>query len=137
MICNKRSSRQIGLTLIEIVISLAILSLFVSIAYPVYKQQVLGSHRTAALTDLMRMQLELEKEFNGSYQFESVISAGQCVLCESDPSRYQFTVTADNGYTLSATPAKGSPQLEDSCLNSDKRITLDAIGNMLPASCWK
>ncbi len=137
MICNRRSSRQIGLTLIEIVVSLAILSLFVTMAYPVYKQQVLSSHRTAALTDLMRMQLELEKGFNGSYQFEEVIFAGQCVICESDPTRYQFTVSTDNGYTLSAIPAKGSPQLEDSCLKADKRITIDAIGNMLPKSCWK
>jgi type IV pilus assembly protein PilE len=137
MICNRRSSRQIGLTLIEIVVSLAILSLFVTIAYPVYKQQVLSSHRTAALTDLMRMQLELEKGFNGSYRFEDIISSGQCTICESDPSRYQFTVTTDNGYTLSATPAKGSPQQEDSCLNPDKQITLDAIGNMLPKNCWK
>lgn len=122
--CNPFSKPQLGMTLLELLIVVAIIGILVAIAYPNYQQYVLKSHRSVAMTDLMRIQLQLEqnKTQTGNYDFQTVINHGRCtpiLNCQSDQQRYQFSITSGaidvNRYQLQATPVDGTGQTKDKC----------------------
>ncbi|MGF1749813.1 type IV pilin protein [Vibrio cionasavignyae] len=139
MRCKVSNHFQIGLTLIEILIALVILGVVSAVAYPTYTQQTREAYRMIALGDMLEMQLELERHYNAGYHFERVLSGGKCLVCASDSTRYQFTVTsgATAAYTITAIAQSSSNQTKDSCLNSDGKMSLNSKGVTAPNACWK
>ncbi|AJR09765.1 type IV pilin protein [Photobacterium gaetbulicola] len=121
--------RQKGVTLIELLIAVAVIAILGSIAYPSYQEHFLKSHRSRAMTDLIKVQLKLEEQYtkNNSYLF-NIVSGGSCSFCESAPDRYKFTIdssgSGENLYIIKATPQRESGQNKDSC----KTLTLNAAG---------
>ncbi|MGF1778208.1 type IV pilin protein [Vibrio nomapromontoriensis] len=139
MRCKVSNHFQIGLTLIEILIALVILGVVSAVAYPTYTQQTREAYRMIALGDMLEMQLELERHYNAGYNFEHILSGGKCVVCESDTTRYQFTVTssATAAYTITAIAQPFSNQSKDNCLDSDRKMSLNSKGVTKPNACWK
>lgn len=88
-----------GITLIELLISVAIVAILAGIAYPSYMQHVLTSHRTEAMTTLVRLANLEESFYLDNNQYGSLFQLG---LTASASASY----TTDNGYyTVSiATP---------------------------------
>ncbi|WP_223296314.1 type IV pilin protein [Vibrio sp. N418] len=136
---NKRLK---AMTLIELLIVMTIISIITSVAYPSFKRQSIKAKRMVALTDLSRMQLYLENSYNQdanqdySVAKQSVISAANCLVCQSNTQHYRFSVviTAD-GYTLMALPL--NQQQDDPCLNTPTdTLSLNQAGVALPSTCW-
>ncbi|AWK82635.1 type IV pilin protein [Photobacterium damselae] len=120
---------QKGVTLIDIIITVAILGIIAAIAYPSYQVHVLKGHRSQVIADLIKVQLTLEDNYTqtGSYNY-SIITANSCAFCETDTARYYISVdvtgTGMNYYKLIATPQAIMGQTDDKC----GILTLNAAG---------
>ncbi len=128
-----------GMTLIELLLVLAIIAVLASLVYPSYSRTVLEGHRKLAQTDMARIQLQLEQQYQAGYQLDGIMANGLCVMCSVDSQRYQITVTAGtHSYQISATPQSASGQNQDQCAGqSYSALTLTHSGDMQPAACWR
>ena len=122
-----------GFTLIELMITIAILAIIIAIAVPVYYNQVEKTRRADAVSSLLETAQRLERCFtrNNSYTADNCPSG----TFDSEDEFYEISVTATaTTYDLTAT-AQGS-QTGDSC----SPFTLDHLGNRSPTGtadrCW-
>ncbi|MEZ8516383.1 type IV pilin protein [Vibrio cyclitrophicus] len=136
--CNNNNLSCKGMTLIELLVTVAIIGVLTAIAYPSYTEHVIKSHRTAALADMAKIQLTLEQSYNGVYNWGSIISGGACAICESPSDRYVFSVASSSSmaYTITATAQSTKGQSGDSCLGTPKTMTLKSSGEESPVNCW-
>ena len=95
-----------GITLIELLITVAIVAILAGIAYPSYMQHVLTSHRTEAMTTLVRLANLEERYYLDNNQYGSIFQLGLTAAASS-------SYTTDNGYyTVSiATPTSATYSL--------------------------
>lgn len=118
-------SQAAGFTLIELMITVAIIAILTVIAYPSYQQYVLKSHRVDAKTALLDLAARQERYFTlqniyanspsalgyGAASFPMAVQTG-------NQSYYQLSVQVNNAasspaYSASAVPA--GPQVADAC----------------------
>ncbi|MDW1813942.1 type IV pilin protein, partial [Vibrio sp. Vb2362] len=113
--CNGYKKGLRGMTLIELLIAVVIVGIIAAIAYPSYTNHVIKSHRTVALSDLSRIQLELETSYDGGYDWSHILSGGTCALCDSDTNRFSFDIasSASTAYTITATAKSALGQDDD------------------------
>ncbi|GAA5646368.1 MULTISPECIES: type IV pilin protein [Vibrio] len=137
--CKPFIHRLNAMTLIELLIVLAIIGLLAAFVYPSYTAHVRSAHRHQALSDLSRIQLYLEQHYRSGYHAGTVISAGICLVCDSDPSRYQFSVSASTqGYQIRALPQTATRQHLDTCQGQTyEALTLNHLGESAPPRCWR
>jgi type IV pilus assembly protein PilE len=106
-----------GVTLIELLVTLFVIALLASAVYPSLQQHVVKGHRVQAMSDLMAIQLQLERSYTGSYDL-TLIEAGSCSVCDSDIARYTISYTTGSGmdrYRIVATPTSQTVQESDRC----------------------
>lgn len=108
--------------------------------YPSYTNHVLAGHRASALADIARIQLELEASYDNDYDWSNVISGSHCLICDTDSSRFSFSVasSASAAYTITATPASDTGQDKDDCFDGEepKVLTLNNANVEYPEACW-
>ncbi len=117
-----------GFTLVELLISVGIVGIIASIAYPSYQDSVLKSHRTDAKAALVNLVNVMERGFTESNDYTVVPDP-------ADTPYYVISIVATpNTYILSATPIVGSSQEHDACGN----LTINNFGqkNAGAAGCW-
>ncbi|PWI34696.1 prepilin-type cleavage/methylation domain-containing protein [Vibrio albus] len=131
-LCKPYKTISKGMTLLEILIVVAIITILSSIAYPSYTKHVLKAHRAQAITDMVKIQLKLEESYTSAGSYNLSLLGANCptTLCESDSNRYTFKLTSTNTYTITATPV--GVQTTDDC----GTMTLNAKGTGSPAHCW-
>ncbi|ANP77349.1 prepilin-type N-terminal cleavage/methylation domain-containing protein [Vibrio crassostreae 9CS106] len=138
--CNSNNTRVKGMTLIELLIVVAIIGILGAIAYPSYTNHVVTGHRTSALADIARIQLELEAAYDSGYDWSGIVSGSDCLICDTEASRFVFSVTssASAAYTITATPQSGVGQDKDNCFDGQnhKVLTLDSANVEYPEACW-
>jgi type IV pilus assembly protein PilE len=149
---SKRLFFANGFTLIELMITVAIVGILAAVAYPSYTSQIARGKRADARVQLASAQQWMEKFFseNYSYTTDSTGVAGTAVAAfNAQPfSRsprvgdgnavYTVTVTPTiTAYTLTAAPIAGGTMAADTCgtftLTSTGRR--GATGDVL--TCWK
>ncbi len=136
-----------GFTLVELMVTIAIVAIIAVIALPSFRSQILKSHRTDAKVTLSETAQKLERcytEFN-SYLYNATTAPG-CPRTSDLTGKseyYNFTVTvAANGltYTLKAT-AKGGQLDDKNCKIFTLKETGDAASsnsaNAVSSNCWK
>ncbi len=106
---KRNFSEQKGFTLIELMITVAIVAILASIAYPSYKEYVAKSRRAEARSVLMAAQQWMERFYSENYRYDQN-SAGVAVTDASQFPRY-FSVSPVPGQgaamydiTLAVTP---------------------------------
>lgn len=130
-------SRQKGFTLIELMITVAIVGILVAIAYPSYVNYVRTAKRADAQADLVELSQWMERGFtvNGSY---TVSGANPTLPFSKSPkdgagTAYNLTVAATGStYTLTATPT-GS-QVGETC--GTMTVTQTGAKTAAEADCW-
>jgi type IV pilus assembly protein PilE len=158
---SRRMDRRVesaGFTLVELLIVIVIVAILVAVAVPIYTQQVQQSRRTEATNAVLELASREEKYFsiNNSYSTEPDqlgYSADATTFPQSTGTYYQITVTTPDPaqvaagqtgptYIITATPAAGSPQLNDSqcqsfsVIQTGVQTAYNSAGTSNPA-CWQ
>lgn len=119
-----------GITLLELIITVAIIAILASIAYPSFQAHMLKSRRAEALEHLLSAQLKQEEQrvTSGSYTTDFSKLGGASI------DHYTFASTVSGAsYTLTATVSSGSPQLKDTGCTT---LTINQQDQKTPANCW-
>jgi type IV pilus assembly protein PilE len=123
-----------GFTLIELMITVAVIGILAAVAMPSYTQYVVRTNRTAAQSFMLALAAKEEQVMLDSRSYTATIGVGGLGLTQPTETvgRYTFSialVATPPGYTITATSA-GS-QL------ADGNLTLNEKGAKTPADKWK
>lgn len=127
-----------GFTLIELMITVVIISILAAIAYPSYTRYVVETRRSDAQIGLTRLGALLEKHYTQCNKYTVTISSGSINACDglgntvtTTPEGYYNLAVTDidpsdgNANTISsnfrivATPVSGSTQANDGAFRLD------------------
>ena len=130
-------SKQTGVTLMELMITVAIVALLASIAYPSYRNQVLKTHRSDGKAALMQQTQVMERCFTRTNTFVGCITFPVAV----PNGRYQITnggtAPTATTYTLAMVP-QGAQAADTKCgtLTITENNTRTKSGSGTLAECW-
>jgi type IV pilus assembly protein PilE len=145
---GSRKNQSLGFTLVELMVTVAILSVLATIAVTSYSSQVLKSRRTEAKSALLDLAGREERLFSTTNAYSNLeaslgyAAAGSTtVMTNMAFGNGYYTLTATtptaSSYTLTATPA-GSQVNDAACgtfqLNQLGQQTV--AGTATAASCW-
>ncbi len=129
-----------GFSLLEILITLAIISLLTGLCFPLYSQHIAEERRLEAKITLEKLAAALEGYYtaHNTYQGATLEQLGFSTFIAKN--NYQLTMTAltENTFSLSATPIASQAQQDTLC----KTLILNAIGgksitgNGQLSDCW-
>jgi type IV pilus assembly protein PilE len=135
---ENRLKTQAGFTLVELMITLMVLVIVVSLALPSYRAYTIRAHRSEGIDALMTAAICQERIFTRTNAYD----ANQCGGLTTN-GYYNIGVATQNGnqeFTLTATPQGG--QTEDAC----GALTINQIGvrgaggsggdEAVEARCW-
>lgn len=135
-------TRNRGITLIELVIVMTIVGLLAAVAVPSYRQYLLRTHRSEAMSALLQLAAAQEKFYlqNNTYAGNALLDdappAGLGLPATSENGYYTVAITAANvdGFSATAT-ATGGQARDTSCAT----FTLNQAGvkTATSANCWR
>lgn len=143
---SRGRARNAGFNLVELMITLIIISILTMMAYPSFMQSVRKGKRSDAHTAMTRAAGNLERFFstNGTYttdasQLGLTMDGGSAY---SDQGHYVIAVAAGvtgigSSYVVSATAKAGDMQADDTGCTA---LSLDSLGVRVPdptaSKCW-
>ena len=129
----KARAREGGFTLIEVMITVAVIGILAAIAVPSYSRYTIRSSRQAVQSELVVLASIQEKIYLNSNAYASSVTTAYngsstgglgVPAGKSRDGKYTFSVTAASAtYTLTATPVVGSSQ------SADGALTINAAEN--------
>jgi type IV pilus assembly protein PilE len=145
------AGRQQGVTLMELMIVVAIISMVAAFAYPSYTQFVTRSKRTAATATLMQVADRQQQFFMDNKRYAASLTSlgyatdtimideeGQIVTEGSDDRVYNIGISASNfvTYELTATPQLLQAKKDTECANLTLNHTGDRGTSGTGDRCW-
>lgn len=146
MLCSKRKSsisaalppKEIGFTLIELMIVVAIIGILAAIAYPSYQNYVERTNRTTAQSDLLELAQWMERRYSNGFDYRNAGAAPNLPFAQSPKNGDAFynisfsgNVTRDE-FIIQAVPTGG--QVDDNC--GTLTINNEGTRGADEADCW-
>ncbi|WP_046167172.1 type IV pilin protein [Chromobacterium vaccinii] len=138
-----------GFSLLELVITLAVLALLVSIALPSYRNFMMQSNRTAAKTALQDLASRQESYFSTNNNYASQLAtlgyaSGTVYVPGNGNNLYALSIANTTASTFALNAAPQGSQAQDSCqtyqldnLGNQSNIVNGSNGTTLSVSgCW-
>lgn len=131
-----------GFTLVELLITIAIIALLFCLTFPSYSHHLTAVRRATATTALHDLAGRMEQFYaqQNSYAAASLEKLGIDTASTSYRNHYRITIasTADT-YTLSAIPSNAQAQADKLCgtlsLDQDGNKKVSGSGDLL--TCWR
>jgi len=128
-----------GFTLIELMITVAIIAILAAIAYPSYKDSVLKSRRAAAQSDLVELASFMERFFSENNQYHQTYASTPVAIAlpaniSSTHYTYSLPVKTATTYTLRAVPNTNGGQNTDTC--GTLNLTHLGVKSAATVNCW-
>lgn len=131
-----KRKKSFGFTLVEVLITVAIIGILSSVAYPSYVDYVVRANRSEGLRELVRIANLQEQYYVDNRSYTALMTD---LGLDADPfltenSHYSIDATVvDDTFTLVAT-AKGTQALKDTSCGT---ISITNTGKKTPVSiCW-
>lgn len=132
------SEKYKGFTLIELMITVAIVAILAAVAYPAYTEQVRSSKRADAMGGLMELAQFMERTFTENGTYKPGGSDPTLPASISGHANYAFTISASTATTYTVQAAPSGAQSGDRCGNLTLTSTgVKGVGSSTVASCWK
>lgn len=134
--------RSAGFTLIEMLITVAVLSILAAIAYPSYQDQVRKSRRAEAQSLLMDIGTRQQQRLLDVRSYAASTAELNVNIPSSVRPHYTITINAPAGatpptFTASAAPRSGQAQDKCGTLGIDNTNTKTAVkGGTAQTGCW-
>lgn len=126
--------RMRGFTLIELMITVAIVAVLAMIAYPSYKAYVVRNNRVAAEAVLMDIAQRQQQYLLDNRAYASTPAALNVTVPSNVAASYTVAIAITAGppptFTATATPVAGGTQAADGALS------IDQAGNKTPSGKW-
>jgi type IV pilus assembly protein PilE len=139
---KKRLTR--GFTLIELMITVAILGILAAVAYPAYTSHIVRSKRSAAASFLMALANRQEQAMLNSRGYVGTVAALNATIPQEVSDSYTITITHNNAdtpptYTLKAEPKAAQLASDAKCstLTYTQAQVKGVTGTGTVAECWK
>ena len=98
--------RQRGFTLIEVMVTVAIVGILAAIAYPSYRDHLVRGYLTDATTGLSAMRADMERYYQDNRTYASVRDKDSAPPCLTATSAGQFTLACADADDLTDTTFK-------------------------------
>ena len=127
-----------GFTLIELMITVAVVGILAAIAFPSYKEQIARGRRTEAQTILLAGQQWMERFYSENFRYDQNSASTLVTDTSQFPSRFSTSpapgqgtavyavavVATQTSYTITATRKTGTAMASDVCGD----FTVDNLG---------
>lgn len=137
-----RRNLMLGFTLIELMVTVVVIAILASIAFPSYQDYVMRSRRTDGKGFLLSTQQNVERAYTDMNSYASAVGFIGASGVTSPEGFYQVTVAASTTSTYSLNSAPQGAQASDKCGTfviteaGAKSVIVPSGSTLTTADCW-